>query len=132
MQELTESQINQRLHWKYRAVEATTGQKTQLGCILLAVLETPLKNPPRFGQKALINEEGIVWARFEDRHRVVHDAIPVCTVRDLVDNFSRLADHLKMGDAEAHEMFAMIRRWIVKDLRVDPNLQFTQWKDQKI
>jgi hypothetical protein len=35
--------------------------------------------------------------------------------------FRRLADRLRLTDAERIEMFAAVRRWVVADRRLDPN-----------
>lgn len=41
---------------------------------------------------------------------------------ELRDNFRRLADRGKLSDLERIEMFAALRRWIVADFRLDPNM----------
>lgn len=39
---------------------------------------------------------------------------------ELRDDFRRLADHLKLDDADRASMFAAVRRWVVCDFRIDP------------
>lgn len=41
---------------------------------------------------------------------------------ELRDDFRRLADHLKLGDADRVEMFAAVKRWVVADRRLDPTM----------
>jgi hypothetical protein len=40
----------------------------------------------------------------------------------LRDDFRRLADQLKLPDADRVEMFAAVKRWVVADRRLDPNM----------
>lgn len=41
---------------------------------------------------------------------------------ELRDDMRRLADQAKLTDLERIEMFAAVRRWIVSDRRIDPNM----------
>jgi hypothetical protein len=40
----------------------------------------------------------------------------------LRDDFRRLADELKLPDADRVEMFAAVKRWVVADRRLDPDM----------
>jgi len=40
----------------------------------------------------------------------------------LRDDFRRLADRIKLSDADRIEMFAAVKRWVVADRRLDPTM----------
>lgn len=40
----------------------------------------------------------------------------------LRDDFRRLADELKLSDADRVELFGAVKRWVVADRRLDPNM----------
>lgn len=40
----------------------------------------------------------------------------------LRDDFRRLADNLKLADADRVELFAALKRWVVADRRLDPSM----------
>ena len=104
--------------WQYKAVEATRGQQSRLGCILLAVIGKRLKNPPKFGPCAVILKEGQVVANYQSKDGTYHREQFVCDVADLIANFRGLADHLNFTDAERVALFDAVRKWIVRDERV--------------
>lgn len=108
-----------RQSWVYRAIEATRGNQTQLGCILLSVIGKPCKSPPWFGPTCVITEDGIVIANFVDRHNTMHEARMVCDVADLVMNFRGLMEHIHASDAEIKDCFDQVRKWVAKDYRAD-------------
>lgn len=41
---------------------------------------------------------------------------------ELRDDFRRLADELKLDDADRVELFGAVKRWVVADRRLDPNM----------
>jgi hypothetical protein len=41
---------------------------------------------------------------------------------ELRDDFRKLADRLKLNDADRIEMFAAVKRWVVADRRLDPTM----------
>lgn len=122
---LNAEQWAQRQTWEYRAIMATQGPRSQLGAIVLAVLGKQRMTAPAFGAHAIIMEDGAVLADFMDRNGVEHGARRICSVQELTDNFSRLADTLLLSDEDRIAMFAKVRAWIFKDYRKDKNLHFT-------
>jgi hypothetical protein len=122
--------------WKRRALEATQGNHSLLGTILIAALGndvmlepliTDLFGPqgfqaPRFrsgGHKywgATINPDGLVNAVFTEAGERWYRG-GICMVGDLIANFRGLAEHLKLDQKEAEELFAVVRGWIKHDLR---------------
>ena len=59
-----------------------------------------------------VRENGLVWKGFvkvyDSENRFLYDA-------------RRLADKLKLNDADRTDMFRVLKKWIAKDMRVDPN-----------
>jgi hypothetical protein len=110
--------------WQYRAIQFCRGNQTPLGTILLAVIGRNAKNPPWYGTAAEIRADGLVVSSFTDRHRKLHYPALVCGVTELVDMFSRLADDLKLADADRIEMFRQVRQWCARDLRRGITLHF--------
>jgi hypothetical protein len=113
-----------RATWQFRAEEATQGNESKLGAILLGVLKRSPHKPPAYGSKAAIGTDDKVFADYLDRAGIYHKAAYVCDVGELVVNFRGLADHLKLNDKDRKEMFDALRKWIVKDYRAvsDVNL----------
>lgn len=117
----TIDQAVQRETWQYRAVEATGGNQSKLGAIVLAILgKFPPSGRNMFGRTCTITSDGYVMADFTDRDGELHLGAFVGDVADLIRNFRGLADHLKLKDAERQEMFAELRKWIAKDWRSNP------------
>lgn len=52
---------------------------------------------------------------FKIRHAILY-----ASEMHLRDDFRRLADKLKLSDAERAEMFSAVQRWVVADYRLDP------------
>ncbi len=44
------------------------------------------------------------------------------STKDMEGQFRRLADRIRLSDAEREEMFAAIRNWVVADYRLDPRM----------
>lgn len=121
MAKLTEAQEKERQSWQYRAIEATRGQQSRLGTLLLAVLgktvDSGLKHPPSFGPSGVITPDSFVLSNFIDRNGTAHVGVVVGSLEDVIDNFRNLADVLKLDDAERVELFAELRMWISADNR---------------
>jgi hypothetical protein len=43
-------------------------------------------------------------------------------VRHMEGSFRRLADRLKLNDADRTELFDALKKWVVADMRLDPNM----------
>ena len=54
-------------------------------------------------------------------HHVAKDAVIYGSKGKLRDDFRRLADRLRLSDADRIEMFKCVQRWVVADRRLDPN-----------
>lgn len=109
-----------RERWQHRAVQETGGNTTLMGCFVLAILGWQHgRHPPRFGSKAVIDAEGIVITHMQDKNGVKHHNHRLGHVKDIVDSFRGLADHLKLDDWEREEMFAELRKWFYHDARAN-------------
>lgn len=107
----------ERATWQYRAVAATRGNTSLLGCFVLAVIGRNAKNPPWIEGNLTITPRGLVLADFVDKDRMETKQCTLCDVEDLKSNFRGLADALKLTDEETAEMFGELRKLIAFDLR---------------
>lgn len=122
---LTSEQERQRATWQYRAVEATRGNQSLLGLIVLATLAKSASNPPKITGSATITKDGHVLAAFQGRDDPAPRPLThICTVEELQSNFSGLADSLKLNDLDRVAMFTELKKWIWKDERADTMLHF--------
>lgn len=114
---LTASQAEQRATWQYRAIEATRGNQSQLGALILAILGKAPDHPPRFGSGGVITSDGYLTAHFQDKAGDWHMGAFVGSVEDFVNNLRGLSEHLKLTDRENNELFAEAKKWITHDYR---------------
>lgn len=106
--------------WQYKAIAATNGNRTKLGMILLAVLGIAPSNAPRLVcPTAVIDANGWVWSWFQspDDPPGVADQVPLVSTTNLRDSLNKLADRIKMTDAQREELFSLVRKWIERDER---------------
>lgn len=79
-------------------------------------------NPPGIVSAARISKTGAIVADFMDAEgNVTKNAVIYRSEKILRDEFRRLADRLKLNDADRTEMFKVVQRWVVADMRLDPN-----------
>lgn len=108
--------------WPYKAVLATRGNQTLMGCVVLAVIGRQPKHPPYIASAATVDQDGLVWvqmARIKDGGQISLACIG--NIIDVRDDFRRLADHLKLDDGERIDMFEELRKWVAIDMRADHN-----------
>ena len=108
--------------WQGRALERLRNNQTMPGAILLAVLGRAT-TPPRLGRQAKINYQGIVITSLTSKSHGWNANIPICHKDDLVGAFRKLCDVLKFTDAERHELFLELRRWIERDDSAPYNIE---------
>lgn len=106
-----------RSSWQYRAIEATHGNQSRLGTILLAALDRSANNPPWFGRHAAITSDGFVLCDFMSKSRGMCPGAFVGSLAEVRDNFRGLADHLKLSDTEREDLFKAVRGWLATDHR---------------
>lgn len=106
--------------WQKRAIRATNGNKSLLGCFVLAILgfQNGIK-PPRFGRTAFIDKDGILYSNMQAEDGKMYKNHCLGPVAEVRDNFRGLADHLKLSDAERNAMFDELKKWISHDARAN-------------
>jgi hypothetical protein len=114
---MTKYQPNMAVHWKLRAIDATRGNKSMLGAILLAMLNHVPNKRPYFKGLGHINKEGFVSCKFYPRGLLLPRKVVIGTVQSWTDELRRLADMVHMDDKEVHELFEEARKWIERDER---------------
>ncbi len=78
--------------------------------------------PPFLISSGRVAKSGRVIAKCVDKSGTIFWAKLYRNEVELRDDFRKLADKLQMDDIERQEMFAAIRRWVVADFRLDPNM----------
>lgn len=112
--------------WPYRVVEATRGNQTMLGAILLAVLGKAARNPPWVSSTGrIVSDEGgrgVLVIDLVTRRRMELRDAPVCYVDEFTGQLRRLADELKLPDDQREALFLAVRKWIANDERANLGL----------
>ena len=129
-----------RDQWQCRLLAETKGKIAAVVMAFLAhsyfeAMETLLRmaypgfvkvQPPLYSGPATIRSTGQITCtyiarNFEERHNVlVYDSED-----DLLKEFRELADKLKLKDHEREEMFATIKRWVTRDDRIAPTVEYS-------
>lgn len=110
--------VQEQNSWPFKAVLATRGNQTLLGCIVLNLICRPPKSPPMVDSLATVDKEGLCWA-FVVNRRGRRTLTCLGQIGDIRDEFRRLADHLKLDDGERVELFDELRKWVAIDQRAD-------------
>jgi hypothetical protein len=122
--------------WQVRAIGEAKGQTWMVLLSVLAhtydhamLIMMPFVYPdfdgsipaPHLTTCAKIDKTGAIVADVVDRSGVIKETMIYPTEFALRDDFRRLADHLKLNDADRTELFKCVQRWVVADRRLDPN-----------
>lgn len=109
--------------WQFKAIKATRGNRSRLGCILLAALKMNARHPPQFSQSgAIITSDGFIQADYRAGDGSFHHGAFVGSVEEYTSNFRGLADYLKLSDADREALFVVARSWIAIDYRSDKEI----------
>lgn len=114
-----------RASWQYRMIEYTRGNTTPTGAIVIAMLGKTPSNPPMLNNTAIITEDAKILCDFVNRDHVLHPRWLVGSVENVVADFSRLCDELRLIDAERLEVFETLQRWISIDERTRKETRLT-------
>lgn len=124
--------------WQARALAHT--QHSYFFCVVLSVLAHNYDDalpvllhtvfpgfrsirPPFLGSAGRVSKSGAVVADVvRDGGIIEKRAVIFRSLDRLKGAFRRLADKLKLSDAERIELFAAVRRWVVADERIDPTM----------
>ena len=135
--DLVERQIafDLRASWQARALAEAKGQTAM---VLLSVLShtydaalivlLPIVFPgyvepslPCLSSCGKVAKSGAVVADVIMKdHTVVKDTVIYLSEIAMQNDFRRLADRLKLNDADRIELFKCVQRWVVADRRLDP------------
>lgn len=105
--------------WQYKAIVATRGNQTLIGTLCIYLAGKFAKNGRTLLGPVCIDEDGVTWAPQFRNQRGEIGMVCLGFITDIRDEFRRLADHLKLDDAERIEMFHELRKFIAVDLRDD-------------
>lgn len=117
---LTRSQ--EQSTWQYKALVAL--KDDALGRdILLALVAYPWK-PKHDGRRRIVttctvDKDGLAWCGVARCLNGPQKIVCLGQITDIRDEFRRLADHLKLDDAERLELFNELRMWVAVDMRAD-------------
>lgn len=106
-----------RRDWRLKLIEATRGNQSMLGCIVLAAIGKEPANPPYFRGKATISAVGEVFCDFVSKDRIYNTAAHVSGDEELVRNCVGLTVHCDLDDFERVEFLAKVNDWIGADER---------------
>jgi len=141
-----DSQINVKMSgeelresWQGRALALANLVSIQLKCALLSLLADSYEDalpfllaailgdwhiePPFYCSNPKINKRGHVVADLimPDGARL-KNAVIFSSSTQMQDIFRKLADRLKLSDADRLELFACVHRWVKADQRLDPTM----------
>ena len=108
--------------WHAMAIIAEKGNQSKLGCIIIAMLGYMPKHAPRLRGLAVILPDGTLTADMDLGNGRGFLATPLGPVAEIRDDLRRLADRLKLEDAERVDLFDQFRKWVVRDLRAKSEL----------
>lgn len=128
--------------WQARALLAT--QKSGLGLVVLSVLAHNYDEgdafltfmhvlfpgfkglvPPMLCSAGKVDKTGAVVADVMTKFgAVLKDVAIFRDTNDMQGHFRRLADRLKLSDADRIDMFKAAGRWLVADRRLDPTMDY--------
>lgn len=79
---------------------------------------------PMLSGFATIAPDGKVLCDFIDSNRTLHRNRPIYDSEDdMIGAFRRIADRLKFKDADRIAMFAALKRWTSRDMRIKPAIE---------
>jgi hypothetical protein len=108
--------------WQYRCIEATRGNQTMLGAVIIAMLGKQSKHPPRFWTGgATIDKDGNITSQLQKRDGSWHH-VSIGTAQDFGTELNRLADTCKLDGVERLKLFEEAQKWVVKDHRATSHL----------
>lgn len=109
-----------RRDWRLKLIEATQGNRSLLGCVVIAAIGKRSENPPYLVGKAIIHHNGDVLCDFVERDGTYHSLARVGDDEDFARNILGLAIHCGLNDDERIEWLARVNNWIARDER-DPS-----------
>lgn len=123
MTKLTEAQERERASWQFRAIQATKGNQTRMGRIVLSLVGRAPNNPPWCWETGTIGTDGNVYTFELEKVGDKPKLISLGSVQNMTNGFRWLCDELKFADADREALFGELRKWIASDFRAinDPD-----------
>lgn len=130
-----------RDEWQCRLLVETKGKTAAVTLVMLAnmyfeAMDVLLRvafpgfvqiRPPLYTGHATIKRTGQVVCDYMDRDQnVLRNVLVYDSEDDLIKEFRDIADRLKFSDADRAAMFAMIKKWVSRDERIGPSVEFKQ------
>lgn len=106
-----------RADWRFKLIEATQGNQSLLGCVVLAALGKAPDNPPYLRGKARIMDTGDVLCDFVEKDGAYRYGARISDDEDLVRNLVTLTVHCGLAEGERVEFLARVNNWIAEDHR---------------
>lgn len=78
-----------------------------------------ISRPFLYGSATIVNTGKVVCGMVDKMGRKIPNALIFDREAQLISMFRKLADHLKLNDAERVEMTEAVKRWVVADRRVN-------------
>lgn len=69
-----------------------------------------------------VAKNGTITAKVRGRNGLLTEEVIYRSEIALRDDFRKLADQLKLSDADRVEFFGAVKRWVVADRRLDPTM----------
>lgn len=114
--------VSERQGWKFKTWQwlvenANQGDNLMLALVYRAAVlkNNPQNRVPRVGNNSIISPEGMVLFKHMDKECKIQDVL--WPVQKWVETWRRVADAVKLDDAERAELVAGLRGWIAKDYR---------------
>lgn len=77
---------------------------------------------PFLTSAATVEKNGAIVAKVMERDGVERKRALYRNEVEMRNEFRRLADRLKLSDADRTELFAAVKKWVVADRRLDPTM----------
>ncbi len=110
---------SRRIDYRFRLIEATQGNQTRLGAVVLAAIGRRPDNPPYLSGRATITSDGLLMCDFTSKDGVFHPGALVGDDEDFARNLLGLCNHCQLSNDEKTEFLARVNHWIEFDHR-DP------------
>lgn len=119
--------VSERQGWQFKILRwlvdnADKGDNLMLALVFRsAVLKNnPVTRVPRVGNNSIISPTGYVLFMHMDKEGRIQDVL--WSVAKWVETWRRVADAVKLSDAERLELTAALRGWIMKDYRAESGI----------
>lgn len=108
--------------WQRRLLRHVKYNQSIIGMIVIGMLKVSDKfGAPAVGDQAVIDPQGRVLCAYLDLSGNFRKEYHIAGIVQLVMELRKIADEVKLDDADRKELFRIARQWIRKDWRLKPN-----------